>query len=77
MMIYESTLRMILTFRRHFYQECLNLCVCVCEKRLLISIYIVENEITLEILKHLVIRCVCQRSSEKNHIVELSKNYPN
>jgi hypothetical protein len=30
---------MILTFRRYFYQECLNLCVCVCEKRLLISIY--------------------------------------
>ena len=49
---------MILTLRRHFYQECLNfrVCVCVIKKSDDLFLYIVENEIILEILKHLVIR---------------------
>jgi hypothetical protein len=48
---------MILTLRRHFYQEGLNFRVRVCDtKSDYLFLYLVESEITLEILKHLVIR---------------------
>jgi hypothetical protein len=59
---------MILTLRRHFYQEGLNFRVCVIKKSDNLLLYIVESEITLEILKHLVIRNLPENVYIRDHL---------